>query len=198
MPSEVLVAHSLAEIHLFLMATPCPTCKQGPLRDSGGGALDRSVDPSAVPMTATCDACHTVSKYVFQLPKGPDPAEADDVAAINPTDEPSHIIDVAQWVTLFRMLTEAGDRATDRTRGRHRKIEAAHCLDEAIKFYDEVGNDLPPIEAFFHDASRRRLRDHPEQFSKQRLLNLRAELPSPASRRRAPSSSRKRWFRRQN
>ncbi|MCH7839019.1 MAG: hypothetical protein IID38_02130, partial [Planctomycetes bacterium] len=50
---------------------------------------------------------------------------------------------------------------------------------EALKFSDEDGNDLPPAEGFFQEATRRRFRQNPERFSRRRLLNLRAGLPKP-------------------
>ena len=35
-----LVAHSLAEAYLYLMATPCAACGQGPLRAAGGTEVE--------------------------------------------------------------------------------------------------------------------------------------------------------------
>ncbi len=230
MSKDALVAHSLAEAYLYLMATPCGSCGKGPLRGSGGewhaGArvdasarsttLSSERPPAAegarspgdewiVSVTASCDACQAADTHLFRLPEGPGSYAFDEWPVVNPTDEPSRIIDVAQWITLFRMLTEAGDRETEKTKTRHLNIEAAQCLEEALKFYDEVGNDLPPREAFFQDASRRRLKDSPEQFSRQRLMDLRAKLPIPSTFARrggvAPTGSdaadsKRRWWRR--
>ncbi|MBI1827521.1 MAG: hypothetical protein HYR83_14190 [Planctomycetes bacterium] len=58
-------------------------------------------------------------------------------------------------------------------------MEAATCLNEALRFYDDE-NDLPSAGAFFTDDSRARFREHPQLFSRQRLLNLRAQLPTPS------------------
>jgi len=96
---------------------------------------------------------------------------------VNSTDEPSWILDVAQWLTLFSMMTEMAGKESDKTAARRLSLEAAQCLDEALKFYEE-DNDLPPTEAFFHQGSRDRFRDHPQQFSRQRLLHLRSRLPT--------------------
>jgi hypothetical protein len=94
------------------------------------------------------------------------------------------------------MIIEAATRETDKTQARHLGIEAAQCLEEALKFYDDVGNDLPPPEAFFTEVSRERFRDAPEQFSKRRLIGLRAKLPSMRVMRRSITSrGKRRWWR---
>ena len=100
---------------------------------------------------------------------------------INATDQPSRIIDVAQWLTLAHVIAEAASRETEKTHARQLGIDAAQCLSEALKFYDEPENDLPPAEAFFHDASRRRFRENPEEFSRQRVLDMRSRLPGPSA-----------------
>jgi hypothetical protein len=124
-------------------------------------------------------------------------ADADGPTVVNPTDEPSRILDVGQWILLFRMSLEAADKEVDKVLARRLGIEAAQCLEEALKFYDEVDNDLPPPEAFFDEASRERFRDAPEQFSRRRLIELRSKLPSPSTIRSRPSAGKKKsWWRR--
>ncbi len=225
MSDESLVVHSLAEAYLYLMATPCCSCGRGPLKGADSqrvagaeprGVWDRlsslSLDrlesrshrlkPAAHwQIEVTCAACQSDTTLVFQLQgfaeAAPGP-EAGETAVVNPTDEPSHIVDVGQWIMLFRMITEAASKETDKTQARHLGIEAAQCLEEALKFYDEVDNDLPPPEAVFTDASRERFRKVPQQFSKRRLIDLRSKLPSAAAMRASLSQrSRKRWWRRQ-
>jgi hypothetical protein len=75
------------------------------------------------------------------------------------------------------MMTEAAGKEKNKTEARRLALEAAQCLDEALKFYVE-DNDLPTKDTFFHHGSRQRFRDHPEQFSRQRLLHLRSKLPT--------------------
>jgi len=98
---------------------------------------------------------------------------------VNPTAEPSQILDLGQWLTLFRMLTETAGHEASMTDARRLSLEAAQCLDEALKFYDDADNDVPPVEAFFGEDSRDRFKAHPEQFSRRRLLHLRSKLPTP-------------------
>jgi hypothetical protein len=95
------------------------------------------------------------------------------------------------------MITEAAGKTADKAQARHLGLEAAQCLEEALKFYDDVDNDLPSTEALFTEASRQRFRDHPEQFSRRRLIELRSKLPSAATMRsRLTSPGKKRWWRR--
>ncbi len=214
MSDESLVVHSLAEAYLYLMATPCSSCGRGPLKGADSqpvaGAEPRVLSRADPPgpqaaarwqIEVTCAACQSDTTLVFQLKGSAEAApgpEAGETAVVNPTEEPSHIVDVGQWIMLFRMITEAASKETDKIRARHLGIEAAQCLEEALKFYDEVDNDLPPPEAFLTDASRERFRTVPQQFSKRRLIDLRAKLPSAAAMRASLSPrSRKRWWRRQ-
>ena len=201
MPDEPLAAHTLAEAYLYLMATPCPSCGRGPLRGSDAMPIDEpSRDPDLVVcIKATCGGCETTTSRLFRLDQRPGSDRRGGSAVVNPTDEPSRLLDVGQWIMLFRMIVEAASRETDKIQARHFGIEAAQCLEEALKFYDEVGNDLPPPEALFTDASRERFREHPEQYSKQRLLELRSRLPTLSAMRSSLSPRRdkgKPWWRR--
>ncbi|MEK7731915.1 MAG: hypothetical protein AAB363_08670 [Planctomycetota bacterium] len=177
MSDAPLVAHSLAEIYLYILATPCGSCGRGPLR---GGEAEPYADPAAgmtVGVAATCGSCQSVTRWKFKLPGPPQAVSADQAPVVNSTNEPSRMLDVAQWLTLFRMMTEAAGKELNKPAARRLALEAAQCLDEALKFFEE-DNDLPAKDAFFHDGSRERFRDHPEQFSRQRLLHLRSKLPT--------------------
>ena len=177
MSDAPLVAHSLAEAYLYILATPCATCGRGPQR---GGEAQPYADPAAamtVGVAATCGACQSLTPMKFRLSGAPQAVPPDRVPVVNPTHEPSRMLDLAQWLTLFRMMTEASGQEENKTAARRLSLEAAQCLDEALKFYEE-DNDLPTKDAFFHDDSRERFRNHPEQFSRQRLLHLRSKLPT--------------------
>ena len=108
--------------------------------------------------------------------------------------------------TSARATTEDARSANDRAGARQLQIEAGLCLDEALKFYDD-DNDLPPEEAFYSDDSRTRFRDRPGLFARQRLIELRGELPkssapgtgqTPAAEDRSspPPSAGQHWWRR--
>jgi hypothetical protein len=199
MTTQVLPAHSLAEAYLFLMATKCPKCGAGPLRGA-----DAVPVPGSAPLTMTiasvCGACKDQREYRFSLPGDIESLRAQQAAGsarVNPKAEPSRIIDVAQWIVLFRMIAESAAREQDKQASRQLGYEAAQCLEEAIKFYED-DNDLPPDDALFHDDSRQMRFDHPEEFSRTRLVERRALLPSldaMEARQAARSRSRRRrWW----
>ena len=193
-----LIAHSLAEAYLYFEATPCATCRKGPLRPTATPRFDHVGDKALVSIDVACHACRAATTMAFELPGGL-AAGGRDSDEVNPTDESSRIIDVAQWITLWRLLSELAGRKTDRSEARQLALGAAQCLEEALKFYDEVDNDLPPPEAFFHDSSRRSFRENPAEFTKRRLINLRSKLPAKSAvlSRSSPSrqESKKRWWR---
>lgn len=199
MPDAPLVAHSLAEAYLYLMATPCSSCAKGPLSGSEARPVQGLREPMVVAITATCGACQSVIELTFQLPHGLGTDESGGPPVVNPTDEPSRIIDVARWITLFRVIAEAASKESDKMEARWLGLEAAQCLEEALKFYDDRDNALPPPEAFFHETSRRRFQENPEHFAKQRLIDLRGKLPSTSVMMSRLSSSgktkKKRWWR---
>jgi len=179
MSDAPLVAHSLAEAYLYILATPCASCGSGPLR---GGEAELANDVGgarAVSIAATCGSCQGLTRLRFRLPAPPERIPAQQTPVVNPTAEPSQILDLSQWLTLFRMLTEKAGHEASKSGARQLALEAAECLDEALKFYDDEDNDLPPVEAFFGKDSRDRFKAHPDQFSRRRLLHLRSKLPTP-------------------
>jgi len=200
MSDSPLVAHSLAEAYLFLMATPCSACGQGPLRGAGGTEVEPDKPELHVALAVTCGHCKDESSLTFRLPHGTGTGAPDTPARVNPTSEPSQIIDLGQWLTLFRTIAGAAEHEHDKTQARHLGLEAAQCLDEALKFYHDEGNDLPEDDAFWHETSHQRFQDHPEQFARSRLLALRARLPSVAAMTAVLDPTEKpkkrRWFRR--
>ena len=103
-------------------------------------------------MDVSCTACQHQTRLTFCLPihqlVAAKVAPPGAVAQINPTDEPSEIIDVAGWVTIFSLIAKSAADESDKIESRKLGYEAAQCLEEAIKFYEE-GNDLPPENAFF-------------------------------------------------
>lgn len=176
MPQAELKAHSLAEANLYFQATACPRCASGPVA-SLHAEDDTSDKSGAIRRTEVglCASCGSELCAVFQIPPA---SEVADPTAINPTDEPSRIIDLGQWITLAHVHTERAAKSTDPRHVRRLNLQAAQCLVEALKFYDDPDNDLPPLEAFFCDPSRERFRTHPQQFSRQRLLHERSKLPT--------------------
>lgn len=97
---------------------------------------------------------------------------------INPSQEPSHAIDLGQWLILFEMIVRAADRQTNPVESRRLGYEAAQCLEEALKFYPLGDSDWPEESAFFHDWTLDRFRRHRHRFARTRLVELRRKLPT--------------------
>ncbi len=189
MTDDRLEAHSVGEMFFYLMATPCERCGRGPLRAERKQALGEGDRPGAR-IEAACGRCDHRREFVFGLPTDARLEGGDDAPpVVNPTDEPSRILDVGQWIMLFQVVLEAADRAGDKSEARRLGLEAAMCLEEALKFYED--NDLPPGSALRVESSVSRFRSHPEQFSRERLSGLRAKLPSPVVMREALSGGKR-------
>lgn len=194
-PPHPLPAHSLAEAFLYVMVRRCAHCGTGPLHP---GRLEHPSDDSRDRLTlhVRCEACRQEETLCFSLPAADRPEPADTAQRVpgrpvNPTDRPSRIIDVPQWVTLHEILMEASRAAASRTEARELAWDAAQCLDEALKFYD-ADSELPPPEACFSDESRLRVREHPELYLRSVLLRRRQQLP--ASPPRQPARTPRRWW----
>ena len=187
----------MAEAQWFLLVRRCMSCGKGPLRMTRHRTAregERIVDR----METACGACGEANPLVFDVSGAHDlQVEGSDVVVrINETDEPSRVIDVAGWLALFAATADAAGREADKSESRRLGFEAAQCLEEALRFY-ETDNDLPPEWSFFTEESRARARQHPQQYNRQRLLELRGKLPSLAvmEDRITRQPARKRWWR---
>lgn len=196
MSDERRVAHSLAEVYLYLLATPCPACGKGPLEGTDPEEVEEAPHVRMT-VTARCRACHAERAMEFALPEGKGTDADGGPPVFNPTDAPSEIVDVAQWIVLFGTITEAAGRESDRQQARRLGLEAAQCLDEALKFFTDPESDVPPPEAFRLESSKARFREHPQFFSRQRLIGLRGKLPALSKMRsrvaQSPDKPRRWW-----
>lgn len=193
-----LILHSFAEAYLYLLLNRCLGC--------GGGALGMdwnrvTQDPERETITAvfTCKVCGRAGSFRFDARQvdleavrmsdfaaWEKPGSQPVVPPVNPTDEPSRVIDVAGWLTLFGVLSEKARQVAreaikvrDRAVVRQLQIQAGQCIDEALAFFLE-DNDLPPREAFFSEESWRQFMERPALFVRDRLLDLRSKLPKQA------------------
>ena len=104
MSDEPLHAHSIAEIHRYLAVTPCNACDRGPLEP------EQPIDGLETAVHARCKQCGERHTFAFQLDANAPPPDRNDLLpVVNPSDEPSTIIDVGQWLTLFRTILEAAE-----------------------------------------------------------------------------------------
>lgn len=167
--------HSVAEAYLLLMVTPCALCGKGPLQASGHESVTLP-GGSGRRLTARCQSCGHEQVFIFDLADVRDSnAEA---TRINPTQEPSRAVDLAQWLTLFEAIVRAADQQTEPSESRRLGYEAAQCLEEALKFYPEGDGEWPEESAFFYDWTLDRFRQHKHLFARTRLVDLRRKLPT--------------------
>lgn len=198
---QPLYAHSWAEAYLYLKVNFCPSCSQGPWEVApeppaqvGHSLLARCTRCGRKVEFAFCDE-QVASEGAADSEGSPQPAatpagveaatweaSADQAQraeeVINPTERPSRILDVGQWISLFHHLLENATQAiaSDKKETRRQAYQAAMCLEEALKFYTDQ-SDLPPPSAFFVAPSREAFERFPERFTRQRLLDMRSKLP---------------------
>lgn len=169
--SEALPAHTFNEVRYYLMVTPCPECGKGPWVSQQ--------DPSDVPpvgvttVAVQCGQCARSDSFVFDVERETAISGSGSLE-INPTDEPSAIIDLGQWLSLFYLLVESASSESSAPLSRRMGYQAALCLGEALKFYGD--NELPPESAFFVRAAT--FHEHPENFARQKLCDMLAKLPA--------------------
>jgi hypothetical protein len=204
MSQSILPAHSLTEVYFYLMLRRCGRCGQGQLQ--ARAPRHQFVGERPVCMVAAdCSSCGESTEFCFSTARWSSERVGDDAAPeplpiVNPTDSPSELIDLAQWLVLFRVIAEQAGKMQDKEESRRLGYEAALCLEEALKFYAS-DNDLPPAAAFFTPMTQQRFREHPERFSRTQLLTWQQRLPSLSRMRQVISQQgkserpRRRWWR---
>ena len=128
---QPLRAHGLAEAYLYLKVTPCPDCSEGPWEVQSEAPL-----PAGGParpgtgcvLHARCHHCGARRDFAFQFPAAPADGREPWGQPVNPTDRPSEIIDLGQWVSLYYLLLGETQRAGDSPEGgrlgeRHLKLD---------------------------------------------------------------------------
>lgn len=172
-----LPVRSVVESFYFLLVQHCGACGKGPL-DACGSQREFHEGTPCRKVNAICRACRQKCKFIFDVSACPDADEP----ATDPLDaiggpSASRIIDVAQWLTLFRAIIRAADDSKDKSEIRRLGFEAAQCLDEALKFYAE-NEKLPGEDAFLSREAYQLSREQSGQFTRSRLLSHRDKLPS--------------------
>ncbi len=176
-PDNLLVARSIAERHFYLMVLRCEKCGKGSFElVSTEQTPEQHVDVWYV----RCKQCRQGRRLFFDRSV----LAVDEVATasgslpeVNPTSEPSRLIDAGQWLALFYRIFSAASEEKDRKEAQHLGYEATLCLEEALKFY-LPDSDLPPPEALWVESSQQGLKQRPDLFARQKLLQMREKLPS--------------------
>lgn len=169
-----LAAHSILEARLYLMLRSCAACQAGPPEVINEQLEEEHID-GVVRFDCTCDDCGRTSAERFCIDsRWLAPSEP---PVINPIEEPSKLLDVSQWLTLYHTLRSKSEESADRIEKRRWAYQAGLCVSEALKFY-EPDNDLAPAAAFFSDLAREQARTNPTHFTRQRLLAIQSKLPN--------------------
>jgi hypothetical protein len=111
------------------------------------------------------------------LPGEADPDGPQGVRQINPTAEPSRAVDLAGWMDLAEFYLKRIERLKDKVRQAQSLLDARLCLEEALKFYGP-GDDGPPPEALWSEASRRKAAARPEAFRRPTIEHMLGRLPA--------------------
>jgi hypothetical protein len=177
---EALLAHTPNEMEYYLRVTACAHCG-GPLvpqepEPAGQGASADGVAGRAT-VRVRCRKCHRGRTYRFAW-QFDTSARPDAHDCINPSDQPSRIVDLVQWMGLYYQFSEAADGAASPAEARRDARRAALCLEEALKFH--AGEEQPPETALFCEASLTAYRDSPANYARSRLQELQARLPAAA------------------
>lgn len=173
MNDRPLEAHSPQEALLYVMICPCAVCGRSTVSPE---APSTSTVGNLLRIIGVCGNCGSSHEYRFAECGGD---VSDDPLAqnspINPTENPSLIIDVVQWVSLYAYFADAASRTPDPQESRWRMIRAGECLDEALRFYDD--GQLPDESVAFAIGSRELLRKHPSRYRRDHLAGLRQKCP---------------------
>ena len=173
---KLLEAHTLNEVRYYLMVSPCPLCGKGPQEITHPQSAQAG---QTTTIQITCRNCEQNGTLDAICQSEVEAGEGYDSDVINPSDHPSRIIDLGQWLSLFYLLVESAATDSSRTSARRGGYQAMLCLSEALKFYGD--NELPPVEAFFTETTRDIFRRHSEKFTRQRLRDMQSKLPTPSS-----------------
>ncbi len=163
---EPLRVHSPMELEFFLEVTPCARCGRGPLVVRAARSAGKGV-AGELPATVRthCRSCNTQRTFRIDWIAGA-------------ADQPSQIVDLAQWVGLYFAYADPIGKAETPAESRAAARRAAQCLVEALKFYG--ADEMPPESAFRKEQSLAALRNNPANFARTRLQDLQAMLPVAA------------------
>ncbi len=170
---ETLQAFTLKEIDYYLMVTACSFCGKGP-QVIAPGETPSPGKPEKI--KTRCRHCNQGNSLEVVYSNESNEAQSD-CELINPTDKPSRIVDLSQWLSVASLLSDEAFADQENAYPGRRGYQAMLCFSEALKFYDD--NEIPPLEAFFSEATLEIFHEHPEQFAKQRLRDMQVRLPGP-------------------
>ncbi|MFA5865697.1 MAG: hypothetical protein WC975_13570 [Phycisphaerae bacterium] len=184
---NLLPSYSVPERYFYLMVLRCPKCEKGPFDLV---STEQPPEQNRDIWFVRCRECRQGQRLVFDrdtLLADESTSASATVPEVNPTTQVSRLIDVGQWLSLFYHILSVASEEKDRKKAQHLGYEATLCLEEALKFY-APDSDLPPSEALWVETSKQNLKERPELFLRQKLLQMREKLPNLQVMRKAIST----------
>lgn len=197
--TNALASYSRVERHFYLMVLRCNECNSGPFEYVSEESIpEKKLDIWYV----RCKKCKKGKRLFFDRStlKLQNDRTPEGLPIVNPSNEPSKLIDLGQWLAIFYAIIEAAAREQDKSIARRLGYEAMLAIEEALKFYKE-DKDLPPEDAFWTDESRKRFKEYPHLFTQSRIRELRNKLPKTHIivqfiKKLDDSKDKKRWWKR--
>lgn len=146
-----LKAHSPRELNLFIATRSCVCGGETEMAVQGIFVVNGSLEERRL---VKCRKCGKKVVFSFRVTAGADTPWK----AVNPTAEPSELLDVTQWAIYVYYYMEqfaAADRRHDEPKQYEALSEISKGLHEILKFYPD-GEADPPSAALFSENSRRR------------------------------------------
>jgi len=174
---NLLPSRSIVERHFYLMVLACEKCGKGPFELV---STERTPEQNVDIWFTRCKKCRQGRRLQFnrsELMIDEAATASHPLPEVNPTDQPSRLIDLGQWLALFYSILSAAAEQSDRKEAQRLGYEATLCIEEALKFY-HPDSDLPPADALWVESSKQRLQERPETFVRQKLIHMREKLPS--------------------
>ena len=171
---EPLRVHSPMELAFFLDVVSCARCGRGPLGVRAARCAGREpTDELPACVQTHCRSCKAQRTFHVEWIK-------------HAADQPSELVDLAQWVGLYFLYADQVGKAKTPTESRAAARRATQCLAEALKFYGP--EEMPPESAFRKEQSLAAFRNNPANFAHTRLRELQAMLPVAADAGQAEQS----------
>jgi hypothetical protein len=180
-----LHVHGVQEEYFYMMVHPCacggPWLSQSQEVEEDGDKVRHHV-------SAACFKCGQERTFHFQLDERPGPK--DPIRAINPTEEPSRALDLAEWLELTQFYLGRIERLDANVEKAQSLLDARQCLEEARKFFGPQ-DEAPPASALWSEKSRQAAASQPEAFRRSTIDGMLERLPPLERLRQADSLDQK-------
>jgi predicted nucleic acid-binding Zn-ribbon protein len=172
--TDLKLARSNAEAHLFMALRPCPTC--GNRRTRYRSSVVRIGEVLASRYVGQCPDCGAERRFEFRLPDEIPTPSGDTVHYGD--DRPSELVDAGQWLAhcddmARRVPADRSRLSEDEARtARYALTSAAASAEEVLKFIPPGADQVP--DSAFWTAEGRAVRDRePGRFRAFRIRAVR-------------------------